>query len=175
VGRRNHAAVGAEVYNYFRDYDPSVGRYVESDPIGLEAGVNTYSYVGADPLTYFDPRGKAGTAVGCAAGAWFGPIGCGIGAAIGTAGTIILGGIIANSIGSDSENDPVKDQKPFNPGRDCDGKCNPCPPTIKWDADGNKHGSTSGRHGHGIRWDQNPQTCWCYPSRLSGPSTDSLK
>jgi RHS repeat-associated protein len=32
-------------YNYFRDYDPTLGRYVESDPIGLEAGVNTFGYV----------------------------------------------------------------------------------------------------------------------------------
>jgi RHS repeat-associated protein len=44
-------------YNYFRDYDPQTGRYVESDPIGLKAGVNTYAYAAADPLTYFDPLG----------------------------------------------------------------------------------------------------------------------
>jgi RHS repeat-associated protein len=43
--------------NYFRDYDPAVGRYVESDPIGLAAGVNTYPYVGANPLTFVDPDG----------------------------------------------------------------------------------------------------------------------
>lgn len=44
-------------YNYFRDYEPGTGRYVESDPIGLMGGVNTYAYVGARPLTRFDPTG----------------------------------------------------------------------------------------------------------------------
>jgi RHS repeat-associated protein len=44
-------------YNYFRDYDPSIGRYVESDPIGLKGGLNTYGYVEADPLSNVDPRG----------------------------------------------------------------------------------------------------------------------
>ncbi|WP_422730704.1 RHS repeat-associated core domain-containing protein [Marinobacterium iners] len=44
-------------YNYFRDYDPSTGRYIESDPIGLEGGLNTYLYVGANPLQLIDPFG----------------------------------------------------------------------------------------------------------------------
>ena len=43
--------------NYFRDYDPSTGRYLESDPIGLNGGVNTYSYVLNNPLFWVDPLG----------------------------------------------------------------------------------------------------------------------
>jgi RHS repeat-associated protein len=44
-------------YNYFRDYDPSIGRYGESDPVGLKGGINTYAYVASRPLTRKDPKG----------------------------------------------------------------------------------------------------------------------
>lgn len=53
-------------YNYFRDYEPGTGRYVQSDPIGLYGGINTYSYVGGEPLEYSDIEGlsKAGKHTG---------------------------------------------------------------------------------------------------------------
>lgn len=43
--------------NGFRDYDPTLGRYVESDPMGLSGGTNTYAYANGDPLSLTDPLG----------------------------------------------------------------------------------------------------------------------
>ncbi len=44
-------------YNYFRYYDPGTGRYITSDPIGLQGGLNTYSYALNNPTNYIDPYG----------------------------------------------------------------------------------------------------------------------
>jgi RHS repeat-associated protein len=47
-------------YNNARDYAPNGGRYVQSDPIGLVAGLNTYAYVDGMPIQRIDPNGKTG-------------------------------------------------------------------------------------------------------------------
>jgi RHS repeat-associated protein len=44
-------------YNWRRYYDPEIGRYVTADPIGLDGGMNLYSYVGGDPVNRMDPFG----------------------------------------------------------------------------------------------------------------------
>jgi RHS repeat-associated protein len=44
-------------YNYLRDYDPVLGRYVTPDPLAFANGTNPYAYVGNNPLTGIDPLG----------------------------------------------------------------------------------------------------------------------
>ena len=44
-------------HNGYRDYHAKLGRYVQSDPLGLEAGWNTYAYVGGNALGAIDPLG----------------------------------------------------------------------------------------------------------------------
>jgi RHS repeat-associated protein len=51
-------------YNYFRDYDPGTGRYIESDPIGLQGvNANLYWYALNNPINFIDPLGLITTVI----------------------------------------------------------------------------------------------------------------
>ena len=44
-------------YNYHRYYDPSIGRYLRPDPIGLQSGINLFAYAQNNPTNMVDPFG----------------------------------------------------------------------------------------------------------------------
>lgn len=133
-------------YNHFRDYDPQSGRYVESDPIGLAGGVNTYAYGLNDPLSNID---SSGLFVGdpTAYAAVTKAVATATGVATSTV-AVVLGGIVAavypSSIALEPEDRPWR-----RPGRwlvyvRCHVKkeahCENCPDTIG----GKAYGSTFG-------------------------------
>ena len=183
-GQRYEAAAGLN-YNYLRDYEPGVGRYVTSDPVGLAAGVNTYSYVRGRPLTQIDPQGltaiTAAPAYPISLPPWLGIAGRYL-LWGGTRG-VVLWAISPTDMGyaacempggppcggghaeSRFHNDPVVLQ-PVDVGRDCDGNCNPCPADVKWYVNKPGHGHSTG-YWHVIVYNQNPKTCVCYPDRPS--------
>jgi len=103
-------------YNMARNYDPTVGRYLQSDPLGLAAGPGTYAYVNGNPLYFRDANGQcpwcvgaaigaiAGAVAGYEAGGWKGAfIGGAVGAAVGAVApwaSTAVGSVAANVTGS---------------------------------------------------------------------------
>lgn len=112
-------------YNYYRDYDPGLGRYVQSDPIGLAGGLNTYGYAYQSPLVYSDPEGlNPGGLAGAGIGSFGGPVGAAAGYAIGT--VVFVGGIAWNQYeahkkGLPEEGDDGTSDSDGEKSEECDG------------------------------------------------------
>ena len=70
-------------YNYFRDYDPSTGRYIQPDPIGLMGGLNRFTYVRNAPLDNLDPLGLVSVSAGLEMSFMSGPAGASASATLG--------------------------------------------------------------------------------------------
>ncbi|WP_272944636.1 RHS repeat domain-containing protein [Snodgrassella communis] len=165
-------------YNYFRDYDAKTGRYIQSDPIGIRGGVNTYVYAKNQPLKLIDPKGKnplAGAVSGGAVsgGAVGGPPGALVGAIVGTVLGIGMGAYwMAKSAESERENAEqrvdtnveCKVEKKCPPCRTISGKIIPAG-TISYRLDlvppSKPHYPFKGDHYHLFKANQNPN-CKCF-------------
>lgn len=51
-------------YYKARIYTPTLGRFMQTDPVGYGDGLNWYNYVGGDPINFTDPSGTDGTGLG---------------------------------------------------------------------------------------------------------------
>jgi RHS repeat-associated protein len=156
---------GTGLYYYrARYYHPGLQRFISEDPIGLGGGdVNLFSYVSNSPINFIDPLGLQ-----VAIPAPIGPLPFpGIGRLpqpLSPSQTRDMMDFFRDLFNyqSRANNDPYSFPKVVDPGRDCNGKCNPCPPNGSVWTHVHKDGTIST---HQIIWNQDPRTCLCYSDR----------
>lgn len=94
-----HARSGLNM-RVFRAYSSSLGRFINRDPIGENAGANLYAYVDGDPILWTDPSGlidwvqvQNAVNIGVA-------VGTGVGVVIGATGGAVVAGVPTVGVGA---------------------------------------------------------------------------
>ena len=139
-----------------RDYDPTTGRYLQADPLGLEDGPSVYGYALQNPGRYVDPRGEAVVAVGPVI-AWIWGLITGGSTAVGTGasvtGVAVGAGILAivpsttgdgTREGKEAQSEAMEngDMCPLPPQDDCHRKYVECQGTSVGRLQGNVFGES---------------------------------
>jgi len=106
-----------------RDYDPTTGRYIQADPLGLVDGASVYGYALQNPGRYVDPRGENTVVAGSAGGFIVGgPPGAVVGGIIG----VVAGAWIVHNIIPDDPSKPgALPGSKVDTGAQCKNNCNP--------------------------------------------------
>ena len=163
-------------YNYFRDYDPALGGYPQSDPMGLGGGINTYAYGNRSPLSGADPTGRiAAVAIPAAVGVAAGVAVCylipncwqGLSDAAGEV-TDAIGNILSPPMHADEANERERGLPPQGVDPPVEGECKVGPasrPSERdkggkslWDSKGGEWRWYPGDKWHNPHWDYNPHT-----------------
>ncbi|SMR83555.1 RHS repeat-associated core domain-containing protein [Aliiroseovarius halocynthiae] len=146
--------------NWMRDYDPTTGRYLQADPLGLVDGASVYGYALQNPGRYIDPRGEQGIALGG-----------GLGGGVGTGG-----GVLGGPKSLPNWGDPVRPLTPIELlllllGATMNTMCESCPPCKPYPVgdigyigpEVHQRGRDAGTyHYHIYEVQQKPHNCECF-------------